>query len=368
MTNSNSSGGQARKKTVVSLYSGAGGLDLGFAQAGFKVVFANDIAKEAAETHRLLHTIKDPNWKVAVENLSETEVFCDDVRNLNDKFFPGQADLVIGGPPCQGFSVAGKMDPEDPRSRHVFDFLGLVERIQPTAFVMENVAALARNQRWKDIIAELHEKASLNYKVKLIVLNASHWGVPQKRLRMFLVGTPFDSPDLDFSDPPTKENPPTVRETLRALPAYGQPGNDSKCIAKITMAKNPILRVSPYAGMLLNGQGRVINLDGPAPTLPASMGGNRTPIIDQDALDSGNQQWVEKYHHRLFYEKRKPLSELPSDAHLRRLTVEEASAIQTFPIDMPFQGKQSAKFRLIGNAVPPLLAFAVAKAVQKAIQ
>ncbi|WP_068801719.1 DNA cytosine methyltransferase [Corynebacterium phoceense] len=353
--------------SVVSLYSGAGGLDLGFARAGFNAVFANDIAPDATQTHKLLHTIQDPQWKDVVGNLAEADVHCDDVRNLSDKFYEGQADLVIGGPPCQGFSVAGRMDPNDPRSRHVFDFLGLVGRIKPKAFVMENVAALARNKRWKDVIAQLREEAALNYKVDLVVLDASEWGVPQKRLRMFLIGTPLDSPDLDFSTPPTRDNPPSVREALGQLPTYGEPGNDSLCTAKITMAKNPILRLSPYAGMLFNGQGRAINLDRPAPTLPASMGGNRTPIIDQDALEFNRPAWIEQYHQRLFVEKRKPFTELPKDAHLRRLTVEEAGVIQTFPRDTPFQGQQSSKFRQIGNAVPPMLGFAVANAVGKVL-
>lgn len=354
--------------TVVSLYSGAGGLDLGFARAGFIPVVANDIDEDAAATHAQLHTIKDPEWKVAAKNLRNTKVFHDDVRDLNDYFYEGQADLVIGGPPCQGFSVAGRMDPEDPRSRHVFDFLGLVSLIKPKAFVMENVASLARNKRWKDVIERLKESAAPDYNVDLVVLDASHWGVPQKRHRMFLIGTPLGSEPLDFTGTPTKDNPPSVRDALRNLADYEKPGNDSLCTAKITMAKNPILRRSAYAGMLFNGQGRVINLDGPAPTLPASMGGNRTPIVDQDSLETGKPSWIEQYHRRLFEEKKPPLEFLPPSARLRRLTVEEAAVIQTFPSDTPFQGRQSSRFRQIGNAVPPLLSFAVANAVGKVLK
>ncbi|MGO3060027.1 DNA cytosine methyltransferase [Corynebacterium casei] len=354
--------------TVVSLYSGAGGLDLGFARAGFTPIFANDIDRNAAATHARLHTVQDPEWVSAAENLKQTKVFHDDVRNLNEHFHEGQADLVIGGPPCQGFSVAGRMDPNDPRSRHVFDFLGLVSRIKPKAFVMENVAALARNKRWKDVIENLKQSAAPDYNVELVLLDASHWGVPQKRQRMFLIGTPLGGSSLDFSHPPTLEEPPTARQALHKIARYGEPGNDSFCTAKVTMAKNPVLRRSPYAGMLFNGQGRVINLDAPAPTLPASMGGNRTPIVDQAALETGEPAWIENYHHRLFHEQKKPLETLPKSAQLRRLTVEEAAVIQTFPRDTPFQGRQSSKFRQIGNAVPPLLGFAVANAVGAVLQ
>ena len=118
--------------------------------------------------------------------------------------------------------------------------------------------------------------------------------------------------------------------------------------------------------MLFNGQGRPLNLDAPAPTLPASMGGNRTPIIDQEQLDSGADPWVVGYHHRLWDEQRKPLRRVP--ARLRRLTVEEAAAIQTFPIGMRWQGTLSQQFRQIGNAVPPTLAYHVAAAIRLALE
>jgi DNA (cytosine-5)-methyltransferase 1 len=119
--------------------------------------------------------------------------------------------------------------------------------------------------------------------------------------------------------------------------------------------------------MLFNGQGRPLNLEAPAPTLPASMGGNRTPIIDQEQLDSGSDPWVITYHHRLWHERKKPLKRrVPR--RLRRLTVEEAAAIQTFPLGMRWAGTQGQQFRQIGNAVPPTLAFQVATAVRRALE
>ncbi len=111
---------------VVSLFSGAGGMDVGFEQAGVQIVFANEIMKEAAETYKVNH----PNGRM----------IHDDIRNIMEQIneFRG-ADLVIGGPPCQGFSVAGKMDPEDDRNQLIMTYLDAVERVQPKAFVMENV-------------------------------------------------------------------------------------------------------------------------------------------------------------------------------------------------------------------------------------
>ncbi|MDV2978187.1 UNVERIFIED_CONTAM: DNA cytosine methyltransferase [Actinomycetes bacterium ARC8] len=366
-THSSPSRAASHDLRFVSLYSGAGGLDLGFARAGFTPVFANDIDPFAVQTYNRLNQVRDPEWLEAASRFDNHSAVCGDVRVAGSVLEEGMADLVIGGPPCQGFSVAGRMDPNDPRSRHVFDFLGLVARIKPRAFVMENVAALARNKRWADVITALKETAAPNYRVELIVLNASHWEVPQARERMFLIGVPHDGPGLTLGDGPTVSNPPTVRAALSRLPRVGMPGNDSLCTASITLAKNPVLRRSPYAGMLFNGQGRVMNLDKPAPTLPASMGGNRTPIVDQNSITNQTSPWIEQYHHSLFNEKGDPLVTLPDDANMRRITVQEAAALQSFPVDVPWQGRQNAIYRQIGNAVPPRLAYHVAQAVARAI-
>lgn len=117
------------KKTAISLFTGAGGMDVGFENAGVSVLFANEIIKEAAETYHANH----PNARIVN----------DDINNVVDKFdeFKG-VDFVFGGPPCQGFSVAGKMDPDDERSKLIFTYLDVVERVMPKAFVMENVKAL----------------------------------------------------------------------------------------------------------------------------------------------------------------------------------------------------------------------------------
>jgi DNA (cytosine-5)-methyltransferase 1 len=351
----------------VSLYSGCGGLDLGFARAGMRPVWANDIDGHAVETYNKICKVTDPQWRDAALLFEGHSAVAGDVRCAARDLAPGMADVIVGGPPCQSFSVAGRMDPADPRAQHVFDFLGVVAQVRPRAFVMENVAALARNQRWAAIIARLAKTAGENYDTRLVVLNACHWGVPQARERMFLVGLPKGQGKIALPGPPTMDAPPTVGDVLRALPPLGQPGNTQLCTARITMAKAPVLRGSPYAGMLFNGQGRPVDVNRPAPTLPATMGGNRTPIIDVDQLERDATPWVVSYHHGLTAERRPPLAQLPPQARLRRLTVEEAAAIQTFPADMQWCGPQTARFRQVGNAVPPVLAWHVARAVRTAL-
>lgn len=335
--------------TAVSLYAGAGGLDRGFSEAGFEVLWAIDSDRHAVETYKA--------------NLGE-HIVC---GQLPDKAPPSdlKPDLVIGGPPCQGFSVIGRMDPEDPRSIHVHNFFDVVERLEPRAFCMENVKALAEADRWVPVREALVRRASeLEYQVELMILNASDYGVPQARERMFLVGVRGGSPLCPV--PTTKGAPPTVREALSRLPPFGEPGNASASTAKVVPAAKPVMRPSAHNGSLLfNGSGRPLQLDRPAKTLPASMGGNATPIIDQEELTAGAEPWVVGYHARL-KEGRKPNKRVPR--RMRRVTVEEAAALQSFPPEWKWKGPKGAMYRQVGNAVPPVLAESVATSLYEALQ
>jgi len=354
--------------TFVSLYAGAGGMDIGFSLAGFAPVWVSELDSAALSTHDAAFK-QLASERPHLNNL-EYESHVGDILAVPAADLPtkGSADLVIGGPPCQGFSVAGKMDPHDERSKHVFHFMDIVERVQPKAFVLENVKALYQNRRWSAIRDGLRNRAEqLGYDTILTLANASHFGVPQARERMFLIGIKKGEGVPAPLVATTASTPPTVRQALSQLPSYGEVGNDSKCTAKITLAKAPVLRRSQYAGMLFNGAGRPLNLDAPSITLAASMGGNKTPIVDQAILTNPERDsWVTDYHANLW--TREELQALPAiPSSLRRLTVEEAAAIQTFPLGMHWSGPQSARFRQIGNAVPPRLAMAAAESVKKSL-
>lgn len=354
--------------TYISLYAGAGGLDIGIALAGFAPIWVSELDKAALDTHDMAFTRLA---KTRPHLQSHPYVSCPgDLLAIPEDELPkeGSADLIVGGPPCQGFSVAGKMNPDDARSKHVFHYMDMVERVKPKAFVLENVKALYRSKRWSGIRKMLLERASaLGYNTSLTLVNASHFGVPQSRERMILLGVRKDIGKPILPKPTTPTDVPTVREALSQLPHYGESGNDSLCKARITTAKTPVLRRSPFAGMLFNGAGRPLNLDGPSVTLAASIGGNKTPIIDQRSLESGNtESWVVKYHAKLWEKGNDAVvSDVPD--YLRRLTVEEAAVIQTFPLGMQWCGSQSAKYRQIGNAVPPRLALAIGKAMREVL-
>lgn len=335
---------------VVSLYSGAGGLDLGFKKAGFNIIWANDIDQDSCETYKI--------------NINK-HVKCGDINTYFDemKSFKGGVDVLIGGPPCQGFSVAGKMDPNDPRSQNVWTYVDSISALKPNVFVMENVKALGSLKKWeplrKKLLCSMRE---LGYATNFVIVNAADFNVPQARERVLFIGFKLNSfliPDLKKMLIPFKKKAPTVREALSALDKAGSGNNTSLCKAKITLTSNPVLRKSPYAGMLFNGLGRPVKLDGYCSTLPASMGGNKTPIIDEEELYNNKPGWVQQYHKDLI--NGKPASTFKeAPRRLRRLTVEEASILQTFPIDFKFFGSQSSKFRQIGNAVPVNLAYQVA--------
>ena len=237
------------KPRIVSLFSGAGGMDLGFTQAGFEVIWANEWNKAACTTYR--HNFGD-------------HIVCGDIREIPSEDIP-DCDVIVGGPPCQGFSVAGKMDPTDTRSQLVWEFCRVVKDKRPRFFVMENVAALGQNPKFNllhdDLIRTFIDEG---YTVGYKVLNSKDYETPQSRVRFFITGS-LDTP-VAFPDPIPKLI--SIREAIADL----QPPKQRTCVAKITLCPNPVLRKSPYTGMLFNGA-RPLNLDKPSCTLVASMGG-----------------------------------------------------------------------------------------------
>jgi DNA (cytosine-5)-methyltransferase 1 len=346
---------------AVSLFTGAGGMDVGFSKAGVNVIWANELDEDAAATYRK----NNPGTTIHQGDIKKLKI---DLSNLGKE----AVDMVFGGPPCQGFSVAGKMDPNDERSKLIWEYLDIVKILMPKTFVMENVKALGELQKWQTIRERIVNIASaMGYSCFYKILNAADFGVPQKRERVFFIGFLNTESDVKtlFEETIVAKKLPRVslRDCLLKLPPAGTKGNPITCTAKISLAGSPVMRKSPYAGMLFNGLGRPLDLDNQANTLPASMGGNKTPILDEMLLNNPTaDNWVIAYHKGLSEDNaQKPVS-VPE--HMRRITTVEAAAIQTFPPDYEFVGEKSSIYRQIGNAVPCDLAAAVAKAVIEVYQ
>lgn len=322
------------RPTCIDLFSGAGGLSLGLKMAGWNALVASDFDGTACSTYRY--------------NFPGTDVIEGDVRNIDWTSLRGKVDLIAGGPPCQPFSVAGNQRAFQDNRDMLPEFVRAVREIKPSLILMENVAGLTTTKNLPYLQIKLDELRELGYAVHFQVLNAANYGVAQDRLRVIVLGSMTSLPPFPKATHGTKSKPyVSARDALTGVP----PDEPNRAI--VTYAKNPIIRPSPWAGMLVNGGGRPINLSEPAQTIPASAGGNRTHIIDPDGV-------LLEYHAQLLAGGKPRQGLVP---HVRRLTVRESARIQSFPDSFTFLGQKSATYRQIGNAVPPILGKAIGKAL-----
>ena len=323
---------------AIDLFAGAGGLSLGLAKAGFVLVDAVEQDTEAcasfASMHQGLSAEPRPIEKVKFRQLR------------------GEVALLAGGPPCQPFSNGGKrLGSRDPRDGFP-EFLRIISELQPEAVLIENVPGLISGKRRTYFSSLLRALRGRRYSVSWAVLNAAEYGVPQRRSRLFIVGTRkgrFEFPAPTHGGSARRPYVPSGR-VLDPLKADGSPNNSI-----VTYAKRPDIRPSPYDGHLFNGGGRAIDLDAPAPTILASAGGNKTPFVDMTGI-------VPAYHRHLL------VGGAPRTGCVegtRRITVNEAAALQTFPKRARFAGPRSKQYTLIGNAVPPRLAHVVGRQLAK---
>jgi DNA (cytosine-5)-methyltransferase 1 len=322
---------------TLDIFSGAGGLSLGLTAAGFSIIAACERNEDAQETYAGHHP--------------GTKILGGDAEKIDFQQFRGKVELVAGGPPCQPWSVGGKrLGAEDERDG-LPTFARAVAEVMPRAFLMENVAGLAIGPGRSHLDDLVQTMTRLGYQVAWEVLDATQYGVPQRRRRLFLIGTrvgSFEWPKLE--DPVGHWREPTAGDVLSVETIVGEPNP-----SPVTYARNPVLRPSPYAGLLFNGGGRPINLAAPAPTVLASMGWNRTPWIDTAGILGA--------YHRHLLDGGAPRRGQVHGA--RRITIAEAALLQTFRPQTLFKGTRSSQFWQIGNAVPPRLAEAVGQSLQK---
>ncbi len=320
---------------TLDLFSGPGGLSLGLHRAGFTITANVELDRCAMETY--------------TTHNSDAVHLNKDVRELSFNRYRGMIDVVVGGPPCQPFSIGGLQKGRADKRNMIPEFLRCIKEVQPEAFLMENVPGLTYKKArpyFKSVLAQL---AQCGYQLNWAVLNSADYGVPQKRKRLIVIGA--RSTQLRFPAP--THGPNADKPHVRALDALGdQPfGESPNCPVKF--AKYPDLRPSPYAGHLYNGGGRPIDPNGPCHTILASSGGYKTHWIDTENV-------AQKYHAHLRSGGKPWQGEVPG---ARRLSVEESALLQTFPRNFSFAGKRSAKYRQVGDAVPPDLAFILGRAL-----
>ncbi len=313
---------------AVDLFSGPGGLTLGLKAAGFEPLCCVEMRPEAVETYKK-HT---PN----------AEHYCEDIRAVDFKKYLGAVTLVYGGPPCQPFSTGGLRKGAADSRDMIPAFLSVVETVQPEAFLMENVPGLAVSSRIEYLYRVLGCMRKLGYTPAWRILNASHYGVPQNRRRLFIVGLRGRS----FWFPRPTHGPGTSRPFVpsSSIISFEPIGEPPEC--PVVYAKYPDPRPSPYAGQLYNGGGRPIDLSKPCHTILASAGGYKTHWVDTEGM-------ALKYHQHIMSGGKPWQGSVPG---ARRLTIRESSLIQTFPDWLTFAGSRSAQYTQVGDAVPPMLA------------
>lgn len=324
---------------IVSLFAGAGGLDLGFQQAGFNVVWANEYDNEIWETYEKNHphTILD---KRSIVEIKESEV--------------PECDGIIGGPPCQSWSEAGALRGiNDKRGRLFFDFIRMLEAKQPKFFLAENVSGmlLPRHSEALHNIKEMFRNAG--YELSFKLLDAANYNVPQDRKRVFFIGirkdigVRFEFPRIAFSKITLEQAIGNLKESvLPALQSNTTNGADCK-------VANHEYMTGGFSSIFMS-RNRVRSWDEQSFTIQA--GGRHAPIHPQ----APKMKFVEQ-DKRIF---------VPGKEHLyRRMSVRECARIQTFPDDFIFYyEKVAAGYKMIGNAVPVQLAKFLAERIKEQIQ
>jgi DNA (cytosine-5)-methyltransferase 1 len=361
--------------TVISLFSGLGGLDLGFKEEGFQIVWANDISESAVKTYRM--------------NFGK-EAVCADITKMAPTGIP-EAEVIIGGPPCQSFSLMGRRDPADPNGKLVFTFLEIVKAKRPLAFVMENVPGMAASKingvRLPDIL-QLQFR-SLGYNVVKIPVLASDYLVPQARRRLVLIGCLGRTPEM--MTPETY-----AREALGIDPegfdvsAQAAIGDLGPCAPRGKRALYSSRRPSAFAQLMRSAGLRDCSLhecprmSDTDKLLVAALppGGNYMDIPDEIApgrvlkykKSGGRTTTYGRLHpdrpaYTINTYFRRP--NVGCNFHYsepRLITPREAMRFQSIPdhFEVAFTS-QDERNGLIGNAVPPLLARALASSLKRTL-
>jgi len=326
---------------IISLFSGCGGLDLGFEKAGFNVVVANEFDKNIWETFKVNH----PNTKL-IEG---------DIRNIKEEDLPDNVDGIIGGPPCQSWSEAGSLKGiDDDRGKLFYEYIRILKNKQPKFFLAENVSGMLADRHSEAVNNILQMFKECGYNVSLTLVNAKNYGVAQERKRVFYIGFRSDL-NIDFVFPKGSTEDDNKKITLRdiiwdlkdsAVPALEKNQHNPDAI------NNNEYFTGSYSPIFMS-RNRVKNWDEQAFTVQAS--GRQCQLHPQAPkmvkVDKNDCRFVKGKEHLY-----------------RRMTIREIARIQGFPDSFKFiyQNTNDA-YKMIGNAVPVNLAYEVACAIKSTL-
>ena len=347
------------KYRVLDLFCGAGGLSLGFKLAGFKIVGGVDFQQDAIYTH-------EKNFKNSIS-------ICGDIKEINDekvkKLFENKVDIIIGGPPCQGFSAGNRQQIEnDPRNKLFFEFIRFVRILKPKAIVIENVRQILTKDKGfaKNKIFEILEE--LGYNVDVRVLTASEYGVPQKRNRAVFIGIKKEIGRINYNNIKKTSKTVTVKEAIGEL--YELENKNTNILTS-----TPVTKFQKYVrskdNMIFNHDIKYPNQEVQERMNYVPQGGNWQNVPEN--------MWKTKRSNRHSSAYRRLEENSPSitidTGHMnyfhplynRVPTVRESARLQSFPDDFIFVGTPTSQLRQVGNAVPPLMAKAVAELIKETL-
>lgn len=352
---------------VLDLFCGCGGFSKGFEDAGFNIRFGIDIWDEALVTYRK----NFPNAVVLTEDITKV-----DGKQILDMvgISSEDVDVIIGGPPCQGFSVSGKRMIDDERNVLYKSFVEIVSQIKPKAFVMENVPGLVRlfdGQVGKQVLEDF---TNIGYRVQTKILSSEWYGVPQQRKRVIFVGLSNEkvpcSINYKYPEPQMGDNtgikPITCKEAISDLDFVPDDVALGDCIEYNTQPESDYQRkMRRDCDKLLNHSitvhkektKRIIAMvpdGGNYKDLPEELWDTRKVHIAWTRMNSNKPCFtIDTGHNHHFHYR---ANRVP--------TVRESARIQSFPDDFVFIGKKTSQLKQVGNAVPPLMAEAIAESIK----
>lgn len=354
-----------KKYKVLDLFCGCGGISEGYHLAGFDIAGGIDFNEYATVTFK-------HNFKKAI------------VHNIDIASFPNEkiqeeyhdVDVIVGGPPCQGFSSANRWqkETEDPRNKLFFEYIRFVQEIRPKVIMIENVRGLLTRDNGYAIKRIQDILGNVDYNITYQVLDASEYGVPQNRKRAIIVGIRKDYKNVSFEfENLVKQPKTTVEDAIGELYDFEQ----SKAVEKEILAKPN----SPLRKYLRSKDNKVLDQD---VVYPAEKVQKRISFVPQGGnwKDVPSDLWPSnrQNRHSSAYKRLGPKTQSctidTGNAHSnyfhplynRIPTIRESARLQSFPDSFEFQGPRGSKYRQVGNAVPPLLAKAIADEILRILE
>lgn len=354
-----------KQLTCIDLFSGAGGLSKGFMDAGYTVLAGVDFDDAALQTFKNNHGSSEA-IKLDLFDHNNIEVI---VQFLHDKGIEKYGlDVLIGGPPCQGFSIAGPRDMNDKRNRLYLAMVKLAECLKPKAILLENVPGLLHTNGGIGAKRIVNDFAEIGYKMVPQLLYAPDYGVPQIRKRVFFVGLRDSEEDFVFPEPLLQpEEYVTCEEAICDLPSlqtdageiiYGEEIQDYICEPQ-----------NDFQRKMRKNSEKVYNHIGSIPIEKTKKMISLVPEGKNYKALPEEYRGLYKYHEALTrYHSKKPSLTINTGhrSHFhykwnRIPTVRESARLQTFPDDFIFYGNKSQQYKQVGNAVPPMLGYVIAK-------